>query len=133
MTRRVSTTLNSLAMPASAKCIRRWRSKYNGVVTTSTVGMPSSRAVLTIAGAAASTDELLLTIERRQQSARRCARGVPFGSWRRHIIPDHRCAMTRCLAESLLVCLAATSAGAQGCIWPNCLRNSIMICNPRPP
>jgi hypothetical protein len=35
------------------------------------------------------------------------------------------------LAASLLVCLAATAAGAQGSIWPHCLRNSIMACDPR--
>src|SRR6266403_3945275 len=52
MISRVSTTLSSSAMPASAKRIRRWPSKWNGLVTTPMVRMPSARAVLAIMGAA---------------------------------------------------------------------------------
>src|SRR5215472_9510027 len=48
----VSTTFCSSPMPASAKRIRRWPSKWNGLVTTPTVRMPSSRATLAITGAA---------------------------------------------------------------------------------
>ncbi len=52
MISRVSTTFTSSAMPASAKRMRRWPSKWNGLVTTPMVRMPSSRAVLAIMGAA---------------------------------------------------------------------------------
>src|SRR5258707_306099 len=44
--------LASSAMPASAKRMRRWPSKWKGLVTTPMVRMPSSRAVLAIMGAA---------------------------------------------------------------------------------
>ena len=50
--RSVSAALSSSAMPASAKRMRRWPSKANGLVTTPMVRMPSSRAVLAITGAA---------------------------------------------------------------------------------
>src|SRR5258705_12364369 len=55
MISRVSTTFSNSAIPASAKRMRRWPSKWNGLVTTPIVRMPSSRAVLAIMGAAAGT------------------------------------------------------------------------------
>ena len=48
----VSTTLCSSAMPDSAVRIRRWPSKWNGLVTTPTVRIFISRAVLAMTGAA---------------------------------------------------------------------------------
>ena len=52
MIRSVSTPFCSSMMPDSAVRMRRWPSKWNGFVTTPTVRMPISRAVLAITGAA---------------------------------------------------------------------------------
>src|SRR6516165_970259 len=49
----VSTAFCSSPIPASATRMRRWPSKWNGLVTTPTVRMPRSRAALAMTGAAA--------------------------------------------------------------------------------
>src|SRR5579862_4774507 len=52
MMRRVSTHFCNSVMPLSAMRMRRWPSKWNGLVTTPTVRMPRSRATLAMTGPA---------------------------------------------------------------------------------
>ena len=49
---RVSTNFCSSSMPASASRMRRWPSKWKGLVTTPTVRMPASRAARAMTGRA---------------------------------------------------------------------------------
>src|SRR5450631_4132213 len=56
----VSTLFCSSTMPDSASRIRRWPSKWNGLVTTPTVRMPSSRAARATTGEAADLVDHLL-------------------------------------------------------------------------